>query len=418
MSLKKKDIFNYSFIAMPVAFASIPIYIFLPDYYHTSYAINLTILSIVLFLLRCLDAILDPFIGWYCDRFHKLSKISLIVVILAFILGVYIMCVPIFSNIILNLIIGILLSTFAFSYITIFTITKGALWQKDDNSKSTIIGAREISNIIGVLVASILLSVFLIYFTSKQGYFLYAIISIILIIISSIFFFKWLDKVNLSNNNSKTIYSFNIRNYIDHFDKEGIFLFIAYTISAIGSSLPAVTLVFFSKYVLNTPDLTGIYIFVYFLGAIVFIPIIKKIAIKFGILKTWAIVLILYSFIFSFVIFLSSGNFIAFTIICLFAGAGLGAELILPSILLAKWIDSYPERRELGNGYYAILAFIGKFSFAIATIISFPLISYSSHTINLEMALRLVYCILPCLAKFLAALIILIWYKSIFNDLN
>lgn len=70
------------------------------------------------------------------------------------------MCVPVFSNKILNLTIGIFLSTFAFSYITIFSITKGALWLKDDNSKSIIIGAREISNIIGVLTASVLLSIF------------------------------------------------------------------------------------------------------------------------------------------------------------------------------------------------------------------------------------------------------------------
>ncbi|MED7788526.1 MFS transporter [Francisella sp. 19X1-34] len=415
MELKKKDIFNYSFIALPVAFASIPIYIFLPDYYHTNYAINLTLLSIVLFMLRCLDAVLDPFIGWYCDRFHKLSKISLVIVILAFIIGVYIMCVPIFSNKILNLSIGIFLSTFAFSYITIFSITKGALWLKDDNGKSIIIGAREISNIIGVLTASVLLSIFLIYLPSRQGYFLYAIVSIILIMIASIFFFKWLDKASLTDNNTQKIYSFNIKNYINHFDKQGVLLFIVYTISAVGSTLPAVTLVFFSKYVLDTPNFTGVYLFTYFLGAIIFIPIIKKLALKFGILKVWAIVLILYALVFSFVFLLSAGQFIAFTLICLFAGAGLAAELILPSILLAKWIDSYPERRELGNGYYAILAFIGKLSFAIATIITFPIISYSTPE-NLDTILRLIYCILPCLAKVLAALIILIFYKKVFIE--
>ena len=87
MSIKKADIFNYAFIALPVAFASIPIYIFLPDYYHTNYGINLALLSIVLFVLRAIDAILDPLIGWYCDRFHYLSKISLVIVIFIFIIN-------------------------------------------------------------------------------------------------------------------------------------------------------------------------------------------------------------------------------------------------------------------------------------------------------------------------------------------
>lgn len=171
MSIKKLDIFNYAFIAFPVAFASIPIYIFLPEYYHTNYGINLAILSVVLFILRALDAIFDPLIGWYCDRFHYLSKISLVAIITMFIIGVFIICIPVFSNMILNLGIGVFLSTLAFSYITIFSTTKGALWFKDDNSKSIIISAREISNILGVLVASILLSILLAFMPNQSSYF-------------------------------------------------------------------------------------------------------------------------------------------------------------------------------------------------------------------------------------------------------
>ncbi|WP_191092466.1 MFS transporter [Francisella sp. XLW-1] len=417
MNIKKSDIFNYAFIAFPVAFASIPIYIFIPEYYHTNFGINLTILSIVLFILRALDAIFDPLIGWYCDRFHYLSKISLVAVVAIFIVGVYVICVPIFSNILLNLSVGIFLSTLAFSYITIFSTTKGALWLKDDNSKSLVISAREISNILGVLIASVLLSVLLTLMPHGRSYFLYAIIAIILILVATIFFFKWINRVNLNNKSKHTIYSFNIKNYIDHFDKDGIFLFVGYTISAVGSTLPAVTIIFFSKYILKTPDLTGLYIFTYFFGAIFFIPIMKKISLKFGIIKTWGYALLFYASIFSFVFALSDGDYILFTLICFISGAGLATELILPNILLAKWIDSYPERKELGNGYYAMLAFITKFSYAIATIITFPLInsSFSSNTENLEISLRFIYCVLPCLCKLLATGIIFLWYKSLYK---
>ncbi|WP_325073229.1 MFS transporter [Francisella tularensis] len=412
--------FNYAFIAFPVAFASIPIYIFLPKYYHTNYGINLAILSVVLFILRALDAIFDPLIGWYCDRFHYLSKINLVAIITMFIIGVFIICIPVFSNMILNLGIGVFLSTLAFSYITIFSTTKGALWFKDDNSKSIIISAREISNILGVLVASILLSILLAFMPNQSSYFLYALIAIVLIIIVSIFFFRWLNKISIENKSKHIIYNFNVKNYIRHFDGDGIFLFITYTISAVGSTLPAVTIIFFSKNVLKTPDLSGLYIFVYFLGAIIFIPIMKKISLKFGIIKTWGYALIFYAAIFSFVFGLSEGDYIIFTLISFLAGAGLATELILPSVLLAKWIDNYPERKELGNGYYALLAFIAKFSYAIATLITLPLIdsSYSTDPDNLNMILRIVYCVLPCIMKLSAALIIFIWYKKLANNYN
>ncbi|WP_371859899.1 hypothetical protein [Francisella orientalis] len=60
-------------------------------------------MSIALFILRTLDAIFDPIIGWYCDEFHYPSKISLIAIITIFIAGVYIICIPVFTNIIVNL---------------------------------------------------------------------------------------------------------------------------------------------------------------------------------------------------------------------------------------------------------------------------------------------------------------------------
>nr|WP_234387610.1 MFS transporter [Francisella orientalis] len=193
------------------------------------------------------------------------------------------------------------LSTLAFSYITIFSTNKGALWLRDDNSKLVIISSREIFNILGVLVAPVLLSIFLAIMPHQNGYFLYAIVAIILIVISSIFFLKWINKVNLEDKSKHVIYSFNIKNYINHLDRDGIFLFVGYTVSAIGSTLPAVTIIFFSKYILKTPDLTGLYIFAYFLGVIVFIPIIKKISLRFGIIKTWGYALLFYVSIFSFV---------------------------------------------------------------------------------------------------------------------
>ncbi|MBK2095018.1 MFS transporter [Francisella philomiragia] len=418
MQIKKSDIFNYAFIAFPVAFASIPIYIFIPEYYHSSFGMNLAVLSVVLFILRALDAIFDPIIGWYCDKFHYLSKISLIAIVAIFITGVYIICTPVFTNIIVNLAVGIFLSTLAFSYITIFSTTKGALWLKDDNSKSEVISAREISNILGVLVASLLLSIFLSSMPHQNGYFLYAIVAIILIVISSIFFLKWINKVNLEDKSKHVIYSFNIKNYINHLDSDGVFLFVGYTISAIGSTLPAVAIIFFSKYILKTSELTGLYIFAYFLGAIVFIPIMKKISLKFGIIKTWGYALLFYASIFSFVFALSDGDYILFTIISFISGAGLATELILPSILLAKWIDSYPERKELGNGYYAMLTFIAKFSYAIATIITFPIInsSFASDSANLEISLRFVYCILPCLFKLVAAGVIFLWFRKLYKN--
>lgn len=418
MPLKKFDIFSYSFIAMPIAFASVPIYIFLPEYYHSVFGIDLATLSIVLFSLRILDAIVDPIIGWYCDKFAHWSKISFILIIICFMIGVYITCAPVFSNKILNLITGIFLATLAFSYLTIFVATKGALWAKDEASKSTIISTREVFNIIGVLIASILPFTFIAFMPAQQSYLAYAIFANILILIAAIFFYRWLCSTTIINKKLDNLPNLNILSYIRAFNKDGVFLFCAYILSALGSAIPAVTLVFFSKHILGTTDLTGIYIFLYFLGTVIFIPVVKKIALKIGIVNTWGYSLIFCVIIFILTLFLSDGDSIYFSIICFLSGAGFACDLILLSILLAEWIDT-PDRQKLGNGFYAIFAFIGKFCFALATILALPLInSYLSSPTELTIVIKTIYCVFPCIAKGSAAIILIIWFRKLTISTN
>jgi len=274
-------------------------------------------------------------------------------------LGITITCTPIFDNKVINLFMGILLATISFSYLTIFVATKGALWLKSDDDKSTIISIREVFNILGVLIASVLPFILLIFFSRQVSYSIYSVIANLLIIIAGIFFIKWLNATKVSNKN---IHAFKVSNYIQSFDRDGVFLFLAYILSALGSAIPTVTIVFFSRYILDTANYTGFYIFVYFLGAIISISLIKKIAMKIGVIKTWCLALLFCVCMFAFVLLLGKGNIIAFSVISFLAGAGFASELILPSILLAKWIDC-EKRRNLGNGYYAILAFLGKFCY-------------------------------------------------------
>ena len=411
MKISKINIFNYSFIAMPIAFASVPIYIFLPDYYHTSFGVDLTVISIILFGLRILDAVLDPLIGWYCDRFEHIEKASFIIIIVLFILGITITCTPIFSNKLFNLALGIFLVTIAFSYLTIFVATKGALWLKTDAEKSTVISVREVFNIVGVLIASVLPFILLVFFSQQTSYTIYSIISSVLIIIAGTLFLKWLSLS--SENISKENHSFKFIEYFKSFNRDGVFLFIAYLLSALGTAIPAVTLVFFSRYILETPDYTGLYIFVYFLGAILFIPIIKKFAMRIGIIKTWGYALIFCVVIFTFALLLGKDDVLGFSVISFLAGAGFASDLILPSILLAKWIDC-DKRKSLGNGYYAILAFLGKFCFALATIIALPILNHQLNSVNgnVDLTLKIIYCMFPCIAKLAAAMVILVWYKK------
>nr|MCH9704551.1 MFS transporter [Pseudomonadota bacterium] len=55
----KKELVAYGMLAMPLAFAGIPLYLHAPDFYATEFGISLASLGFVLLALRCIDAIQD-----------------------------------------------------------------------------------------------------------------------------------------------------------------------------------------------------------------------------------------------------------------------------------------------------------------------------------------------------------------------
>ncbi|MEQ9567745.1 MAG: MFS transporter, partial [Pseudomonadales bacterium] len=61
------QLLQYSVLALPLAFAGLPIYLLAPDFYATSYQVSLTSIGIGLLILRLLDAAIDPLLGYLID---------------------------------------------------------------------------------------------------------------------------------------------------------------------------------------------------------------------------------------------------------------------------------------------------------------------------------------------------------------
>jgi hypothetical protein len=61
---------GYAVFAAMLSAAGLPIYIHAPAYYATSYGVGLTALAGVLFALRLVDFVQDPFLGWLSARLN------------------------------------------------------------------------------------------------------------------------------------------------------------------------------------------------------------------------------------------------------------------------------------------------------------------------------------------------------------
>ena len=68
------DLFLYGALALPLAFAGLPVYLHAPDFYATTHGISLATLGAVLLGLRFVDAVQDPLIGVYSDAFVARRK--------------------------------------------------------------------------------------------------------------------------------------------------------------------------------------------------------------------------------------------------------------------------------------------------------------------------------------------------------
>ena len=69
--IQRKNIVQYSTLALPIAFAGMPLYVHAPDYYATEFGLSLGSIGLMLLFLRLIDALQDPLIGQLSDRFSK-----------------------------------------------------------------------------------------------------------------------------------------------------------------------------------------------------------------------------------------------------------------------------------------------------------------------------------------------------------
>ena len=70
--INKKALIGYIALAFPLGFVAMPIYIFAPDFYASSYGLSLATLGTIIFFNRLIDAFQDPFFGWVSDRWPNL----------------------------------------------------------------------------------------------------------------------------------------------------------------------------------------------------------------------------------------------------------------------------------------------------------------------------------------------------------
>ena len=186
-------------------------------------------------------------------------------------------------------------------------------------------------------------------------------------------------------------------------------LLAAYTISAIGSNLPATLILYYVQYVLGSSQ-ADLFLLLYFTTGILLLPVWVRLAHRFGRKETWIASMAVNTGAFIGVFFLGPGDSFMYAILVVVSGMGFGATLALPSAIQADVID-YDElktgRRREGQ-YIGLWSIAKKLAAAVGVGIGLAVLGAAGYTPNaaqtdtVRFTLRVLYALVPSVCNLLA----------------
>ena len=265
-----RSLVNYSFIALPLAFAGLPLYMHMPDYYARSFGISLGTLGIILLVIRLFDGIQDPLIGYFCDKIPEHRKRIIISGLALMIGGIAALYIgpPVMFGALFWFSLAMILATTGFSILTININLIGGFWSDNIKTRIAISSWREGFGLIGLLTAAITPSVLGLRFPDHITFPLLFGLFFILICVGYALFMKFLSEhASLS---SKTGAASNFA-FISILIKRDPAFFVICFISYFAASVPAAITLFFIRDYLNAENYAGLFLALYFISGAVFI---------------------------------------------------------------------------------------------------------------------------------------------------
>ena len=408
----------YALPAIPLAALTLPLYIIIPTFYTETLGLPLATVGLLLLLVRVLDAVNDPLIGWFADRvkprFGRRRTVFALGLPVAGLAALMLFAPPADASA-LYLFGWACVLTIGYTAVFLPYSAWGAELSSDYSERSRIAGIREALILIGTLIAiSIPFALGMDDANSWHGLAVLGIVVAIgLVLLGAIAVWRVPEPQEYS---------------IKRLDfKEGLSamranvpfmrLIIAFLVNSLANGIPATLFLYFVSSVLGDAELRGPLLFVYFAAGIAGVPLALFVAKRMGKHRAWCTAMIIACAIFATVPFLGEGDVTAFAIICVLTGLCLGFDLVLPSSIQADVIDvdTAASGEQRSGIYFASWSLATKMSLALGVGLVFPMLalfgfSADAGAVNAPSALlslALIYSWVPIALKLVA--ISLMW---------
>jgi glycoside/pentoside/hexuronide:cation symporter, GPH family len=394
---------RYGFMGLPLAFVALPLYVILPHHYASQYGVPLATLGLILLLARFFDAAIDPLLGRWSDQQFARSATGVLRwgVLLAAVLGVGF--TMLFFPPVRELpqlgwwLAGSLLLTYvAFSAISIMHQSWGARLGGDEAQRSRIVAWREGLGLVGVLLASVL--------PVAAGLPATTAVFFLALAIACGYWFQAPRPVSAATQQHATISL-----WLPFRRPAFRALLAVFIVNGIASAIPATLLLFFVQDRLQAPSsMEPVFLGSYFVCAALSIPAWLVAVRRWGLARSWLGGMALSVSVFLFAAGLGAGDSAGFIAVCALSGIGLGADLALPSALLAGVIQTNGDQGSAEGAYFGWWNFSTKLNLALAAGLALPILGALGYAPGSRdpAALQMLtwsYCLLPCVLKLGAA---------------
>ncbi|MDP2419530.1 MAG: MFS transporter [Hydrogenophaga sp.] len=398
---------GYGLLGLPLAFVALPLYVILPNHYAREFGAPLAALGAVLLGARLIDAVLDPWIGRWCDRLFARSTRAVLTaaavasVVLALGLWGLLFPPPAVRSAGMAALLGwagvVMAITYtAFSVVSVAHQAWGARLGGSEAQRSRVVAWREGLALVGVLLAAVLPG------TLGLG----ATVSAFAVLLA---LGGWAWSRSLVPTANALVAASTPAPAVSPLRQPAFLRLLAvFVLNGTASAVPATLVLFFVQDRLQAPPaLEPAFLATYFLCAALSMPLWVKVVARLGLARTWLAGMGLSVAVFIWAATLGAGDTTAFLIVCALSGIALGTDLALPSALLAGLIGRLGERGQREGAYFGWWSFAAKLNLALAAGLALPLLAWFGYTPGARtpealQTLTIAYCLLPCALKLLA----------------
>jgi glycoside/pentoside/hexuronide:cation symporter, GPH family len=406
-AIRKNELWRYSVLAIPVAFAGFPLYVLAPDYYATTHGVSLALLGMLLLALRVFDAVQDPLIGALSDRYRRHS---------GYFMGAAAVALPIAIYGLFNMLpvspaawfaLCIALAVTAYSVLSINLNTLGGLWTKDVQAKTRITAWRETCGLIGLVVAVSLPVLLKSHVGEERAYFYFSLTLAVCMLMAWVVFRPWL-RAHLAHAGRGQAQAGGLFSGFRAMTRRARYFLLVYGLSMLASSIPAVLVIFFVRDLLGAVSLTGVFLLLYFLSGAASMPLWKHVSDTLGKYRAWGVAMAFAALSFVWAFFLGAGDVWQYAVICALSGFALGADLALPPSILADHIHESNAEAHAAT-HFALLALVAS-AIALPVLSAMNFVPAAQNSAEALFGLSVAYALIPCLLKLASAVWLVLYF--------